>query len=191
MKGGKTTLFLNLIKDSNLNIISDDSPIFDKLGNLYPFPLRIGLEDKSFFDELKTQTNEDYFYTLTRNEYGLKYLINIKAFKNPIHSLPPTNNIYFITGIKTNSNLTKIKRVNKLLFIHILFINLVIGIGLPLIKEYYLENTIKDYFKIIKIALSRSLVAIRVLYRIKTFKIYLSTNHTQNKDLLIQKFNLR
>jgi hypothetical protein len=175
-KGGKSTLFLDLIKNNKtLEIISDDTPVIDSFGAVYSYPLRIGVEEKH---DLSESLLEDS-YTIDRSQWGKKTLIPLTSFPNKI------------AGKKSKVTLFSFKRIyakeckiEKITFIET-FINLqthmVIGIGLPMILEYFLEFHLKDFFRLGAIFLRRLSASFMLSLNSENYKIYLGTDLELNQ----------
>lgn len=75
MGGGKSTLGSALLEHPEVQILSDDSPLVDRQGNLYAFPLRIGL-----LPDAVSRIPPDQLRTIQRMEFGPKLLVNYKYF---------------------------------------------------------------------------------------------------------------
>lgn len=138
-KGGKSTLLKNILEQyPKAMIISDDSPVFDKFGNLYSFPLRIGLND----DQL-----EGHYIKLNRRKHGTKYLYLLMDRLFPYKNKIEASNVVLYTGnrgrvVKTQISEGKLTRIAKALLL-----NGIIGLGLPIIKEYFLRKTLLSIFE--------------------------------------------
>lgn len=182
MKGGKSTLFLELCKDKDTQIISDDSPIIDSFGEVHPFPMRVGLEklDEDKFLQYGLTDFESNVYKIQRRFYGEKKLISIKAFKNKISE--GHDEIILFKAKRLNAEDCHIKQVAKIRLVIPLVMNMVIGIGLPIIIEYFWEEGLDDFFRKSKIAFKRFFAAFLLLLRSKTYKIYLGTDPAMNAE---------
>ncbi len=179
MKGGKSTLFLNLIENRQVDIISDDTPIIDYKGNVHPFPLRIGINNPSNFKNVTT---------LEREKYGTKYLIPLQELPNSISQCKGQTILF--EGIRVSGDHFSIKRYSKLSLISPLVKHMVVGVGLPIIIEYFLENSLKDWCRRLIILTKRLQAAILLLIRCKTYKIYLGENTVKNSQEIRKFFNI-
>ena len=79
-KGGKTTHLLEFLKDPHCNLISDDTPVITRFGNIHPFALRIGVEElaESFPIDPK------YLYFIKREYFGVKKLLSLEGISNKV-----------------------------------------------------------------------------------------------------------
>lgn len=178
-KGGKTTLFHDLLGDTETTIISDDSPVITRWGKIRPFPLRVGFEkipQSTHFDKSK-------IYQLHRTQFGIKNLVPLSAFPNEISSTSGKRNI-IIHGYRTHGQPARLQSVGKLKMIRPLMENLVVGVGLPMVIEYFLESGWKDFWRRGKILFSRCVAATFLLARSEHYYLYLSDDPTQNKRQL-------
>jgi hypothetical protein len=180
MQGGKTTLFINMLKDKDVSIISDDTPLINNRLEILPFPIRVGVDNQQQFNELKGLYPDANFYQLDRKKYGIKYLMDITGFNNPMYSTSGQDQKIILYGKKTYGPNCKIKKCNKFKMLYYLALSLIIGLGLPLIREYYLEHKLSDYISITQIAFSRFKVALKLLTRSTTYEIELGTDNEHN-----------
>jgi hypothetical protein len=177
MKGGKSTLFMDLVQDPHAEIISDDTPLISKWGNVYPFPLRVGLE------ALPQNLSEDKFYTLERKQYGRKYLLPIEALERPIAKV--NQDVRLIYAVRRSDDGVFLRPCSRWQILSPLFANLIIGIGLPMVLEYFLEKGFKDTLKRCAIIISRAMAALLLLLRARTYRLELGNDLKKNREYLI------
>ena len=180
MKGGKSTLFVDLLKKENIQIISDDTPLIDLNGNSYSFPLRVGVHDTSRLPE----GDEKLIYSLDRLQYGKKRLVPLAYFKNKVAG--KSNKIVLLDGRRIYSDTCKITPQNGFYAFKALITHMVVGVGLPLIIEYFLEYNLKDTFRNFKILSLRMIAAFNLSRKSKFYKIYLGTNKDKNASVLYE-----
>lgn len=185
MKGGKSTLFKELIKDREIEMISDDSPLISLNGEVYAFPIRIGFEER--VNDLFIQDESLNTYTLEREKYGTKHLISTRGLVNRIYQ-GPQNKIILFVGQRANHDECIIESVSKIKIMPSLIINLVIGVGLPVIFEYFWEHTWRDFFIKSRIALQRLYTGLRLLIKSQTYRIELGRDIEKNAKVIKQAF---
>jgi len=172
---GKSTFLFDLIKSDEIKIISDDTPVINSKGKIFPFPIRIGLCN----DIDTTNIKKEYIYNFKRRKFGDKKLLSYEYFKDKIENehLP----IKILYGQRIFSDCPKIKKTNKLIIFKELIKNCIIGYGLPQVLEYFLSCSIKDIFIKIYIVLLRTYSCIILLLKSKeTYCFYLSNNTKEN-----------
>ena len=182
--GGKSTLLMNLLKNDNIKLLSDDTPIIDRKGNIYPFPIRLGV-----CNDFDTSYIPDNFITVfDRRKFGQKKLISYDFFKDRIETVNFPINI--IAGKRIYSDTPKIKNTNTFYIFEELFKSCIVGYGLPQIIEFFLTGGFKDFFKKCFIVFSRFYACIRLLFKTnKTYIFYLSKNIEKNTDCFLDYFN--
>lgn len=180
-KGGKSTMLLELLRDESISLISDDTPLVTTSGEVKPFPLRIGHEDEnklySYFPYLK----RDDLYVFDRERFSKKYLIPISKLKNRIevgdHSI-------LVSGRRTTMKKPKLVKINKFTMLKELKTHMIVGIGLPMIIEYFLQHTIKDHITNFMILLKRITSSVFLVLKSDCYLVYLSNNTLENSKLL-------
>lgn len=183
MKGGKSTTFLNLLEQPEFEIISDDTPLISGDGEIFSFPLRVGIHkvpkrlvlDKKYISEIK------------RKLYGDKFLISMQAFKNPISK--PCNKIVLFNGIRYSGKDTKIVRCSKISMIRPLMVHMVIGLGLPIILEYFLRFSFWDFLSKTKIFFNRLRSAFFLIIRADTYHLELGKDPDMAAKELLRFIN--
>ncbi len=187
-KGGKTSTFLELLRDDDAGIISDDSPVINRAGGVRSFPLRLGVESDEGLIAKFPYLKEDMFYDFQREHYARKKLISLSDFRNKV-SVCDEN--ILIQGFRSSYRNPVIKKVSKLKMLKYLFRNMIVGLGLPMIIEYFLRMSLKDAFENTTILISRTTAAINLLRSSDTYEIYLSNNIVENgiklKEFLNEK----
>lgn len=181
-KGGKSTLFMKLLSHPTSRIISDDTPVIDRQGRIHAFPLRLGLEEDC---HIPSHINLSQSYKLERRKFGIKVLIPLQGLGKPIASTNDAKRNFLIVGKRTvrkNPRLTKIGHLRT--FPHI-FIAMIIGLGLPMILEYFLESGVSDIIKRIKIILSRTLAGIMLMIKSEKYLFEMSHDLDANEKMLI------
>ncbi|MCY4644435.1 MAG: hypothetical protein OXB88_07435 [Bacteriovoracales bacterium] len=181
MKGGKSTHFLEFIKCPKVSILSDDTPLVSRMGKVLPFPIRVGLEEGNRIDAV----NEAFVYQLNRQHYGKKTLVSMKGIPNPVGG--DYDRLILIKGVRFNGPGCEIKKLSKWSMGIELFKFQVIGWGLPVIFEYFWESGVLDFARKSKIALSRLLASILLLWRSKTYTVFLGTDPQKNVEVISER----
>lgn len=153
-KGGKSTLLLELLKNSKVKMLSDDIPFIDKNGNLWGFPLKLGIN--KIPENIAISQREENIYSMQRSHYGPKMLICTRGLGNKIED----KNIVFkkiilVNAVRFNSNESEIENELWGSSFMALLKHGIIGIGTPIIIEYFWENGVGDFFTKGKIFIKR------------------------------------
>lgn len=179
MRGGKSTLFTELLNNYDVEIGSDDTPLIDQYGLLAPFPLRVSL------DELPTNIDLDSekYYLMNREFYKSKYSISLSAFNKKI----ATNciNFVFVEAHRSTHDEPLLVPMTKIRLFKRLFHHMVIGFGLPLIFEYFWESGTNDFYKKTTIFYKRFSSALKLSLSKKGYDLYMSKDSKRNAKVLM------
>lgn len=176
-KGGKSTMFLELIRDINNKVISDDTPIVNRWGEISSFPIRLGHEDKNKLFSYFPYLRDEKLYSFKRQNFSNKYLVDLKSIQNKIGV---GENTILINGVRSTRTESIITPISGLKMLRCLITHMIVGIGLPMILEYFLEHTIKDSILNIKNLFSRILAACLLVSKSKTYEMELGSNTVEN-----------
>ena len=180
---GKTSIFLNLLKEEDIGFYSDDIVLVDRSLRLHPFPLRIGIrpEDRVLFHGIP----ERYLYTLERRKYGSKHLLDSAYFSQKIAG-PEKLEILFVAE-RWNGNGCKISPAGRMLVFRTLFRDLVVGLGLPQLVEYLNWKISLKGALILSGKLARRLsMAIRIVSGCRAYRIFLGRDSRVNSRQLLE-----
>jgi hypothetical protein len=183
MRGGKSTLFTEIIQKNDCEIISDDSPLLSSRGELLPFPLRLSLERIP----TNLNLNESQYFIMNREFFKAKFSICLKAFNRQIAS--PTSQFVFVEAHRSTYTTPHFVKMNKLKFFSKLFYHMIIGFGLPIIFEYFWETGYKDFFKKTKIFISRFCLGIKLAMTKESYDLYLTNNNEMNARAIVEFLN--
>ncbi len=178
MKGGKSTLFTKFLAESKFQLISDDSPCVNSKGEILNFPIRFGIEKKPMYEELLSSINKESIFTLQRNLYGEKILVDMMFFHNRIAK--PKKETVLVQGFRQNGGGFKVKKVAKVQMLKYLLINMTVGVGLPMVIEYFIENNIRDHLGNINIFLKRLYSTTNLLFKSDCYFAYMGNDIDKN-----------
>lgn len=184
MGGGKSTLLSNLLNYSDVKLISDDTPIVDKDGLVHPFPNRLGAYPGIL---KKIKNREENIYSIRRQEFGQKDLICLDGIENEVAKTIGSKSQTLIQG-KRSGGRVNLSKANIFQKYYYLSIHLLIGIGLPMIFEYFWEKGIVDFFVKTKIAILRMRAVFKVLWKSDFYIFEMSEQPEQNAKFLYDYF---
>lgn len=170
---GKSTLISHFKNDDEISLLSEDSPLFDRNLDSPPFPIRIGINEDSLFKEV---FKDESPVLLKRFRYGTKYLYPIDSLGLRIGG--DFDRIILATGIKGNS--FQLKKGGDLKVIIHLFREGIIGVGLPILLEYFWEFGFADFLVKTRIALSRTFTFLKLFLVSEKVEVSLSNNPVEN-----------
>ncbi len=188
MKGGKTTLFLKLLAaDQRMKIVSDDTPLVTLNGRIKPFAIRVGCEANHVPGTL-SQVDPNATYRLERKQYGPKILIDIRGLGRPLSDRPPSRVILF-QGIRQSGPGCEVRPCGRLRMLRHLGKNMIVGVGLPMVIEYFLESTPLDWLRNAGILFSRTWAAMALVSRSQCYEVLLGNDPDLNARVISTRFS--
>ncbi|NOT79093.1 MAG: hypothetical protein HOP07_08830 [Bacteriovoracaceae bacterium] len=184
MKGGKSTLLMEFLKDSRFKMISDDIPLINFKGEILPFPIKIGLSQ--FPESLDIHNPEENLYTMDRGFYGVKQLLCVEGIPGRVEEPGKVfRKIILVESFRFNSEISQLKKTNILSTYIGLMKHGVIGFGLPMVIEYFWENGPVDFMIKTKIFFLRAFGFGALALRAQKMKLHLGKNPNDAAKLLI------
>ena len=180
-KGGKSTMLLEMLRNPEVGLISDDTPVVNRRGEIIPFPLRLGNDDKNKIINYFPYLRDEDISLFKRKYYFDKYLVDIKRIKNKILTKEKT---ILVAGYRSTNIAPEIEQISKMKMLSELKTHLIIGVGLPMVIEYFIENTLNDHLKNLRILFSRFFTAIILLRKSECYRIALSGNPVENAQAI-------
>ncbi|OGS12639.1 MAG: hypothetical protein A2285_01665 [Elusimicrobia bacterium RIFOXYA12_FULL_57_11] len=159
---GKTTLLLELLKDNDFSLLSDDTPLISATGQVHPFPVRIGLAENSPHTRLLHGAR--YFH---RRHYPPKRLLDIAGSGIKLSPPLPPGRVFKL--VRGSAALVRGARPREA--VPELLKSLAAGWGVPQMAEYFLRASPADILRKSAILVSR-LAATAALYRKADFFIF-------------------
>lgn len=181
--GGKTTLFLELARFPGVSLISDDTPLISPSGEVLPFPLRIGVEKIP-------STIKGEFAQLKRQHHSSKFLIPLSTLGAPI-AYGATGSTILIFGKRWHSALPHLRRLSPLESLKGLVEHMVVGVGLPMVVEYFVRHTPRDWIKLFSIGLKRLRAALRLWQQGESWEVLLGDHSQSNAEAILSLLKKR
>ena len=170
-KGGKSTMLVELLKNLEVKMISDDIPLIDSWGRVHPFPLKLGLNEIP--EELEIKDIVENIYFMKREHYGEKKLICTRGIKDRVENIDAKfTKIVLAEAFRYNSPHSIILSSSWLKTFGGLFKHGVLGLGSPIIIEYFWQSGWRDFIIKTRIFLLRCLAFFSLSIRARKIKIY-------------------
>jgi hypothetical protein len=176
--GGKTTLALHFLRSGVLRLVSEDSPLVDRRGHVYPFPLRIGV----LADDPPDVPPEFVTY-VERMEFAPKYLVSLRAFPSSIDMRTTTPTLLLI-GRRTLGRVCRITPASRRAGFRALVRDMIVGVGLYQGVEFLLRTSIRDLATKTPIVAGRIRAALALLARVRVFEVELGRDLDTNAETL-------
>jgi len=161
--GGKSTLALELLQRPEIELLSDDTPLLTR-GRVLAFPSRIGVRADSV-----AGVPSEYLRTVRRRERSPKTVIDFGHFRDRV--VPEATPSALIMGVRHGGPHSWIEPLSWRHAVAPLAVNLVFGLGLPQVVEYFLRGGAADTVRKAGIARSRLAVGLRLLHGARTYRL--------------------
>jgi hypothetical protein len=180
MGGGKTTLAMRVLGSQVIKLLSEDSPLVSRSGQVYPFPIRIGVRA----GEEPPDAAAGYCRTVQRMEFGPKTLIDVAHFAQQIGQPCPIGSI--LLGERWLTGDPFIRPASRRAAIGPLIKNSVVGLGLYQGVEFVLERSAWEILGKAGLAGSRLLTSLQLVRRAQVYRFGLGPDVQQNAEMLIR-----
>lgn len=183
MGGGKSTLLTSMARlYLDMGILSDDSVLIDQEGLPRTQAIRLGLAPEfHHFYEGKT-------YKLERRSFGTKTLLPIEHLHRDLFKGEVRKVVLLFGSRKTKSMVPKAWAVGPVQSFIRLILPLIVGVGLPMIFEYFWESGWRDFIVKSKIALLRIRSTFHLVMRAEKWRIELGDDREANSHFIRQNF---
>lgn len=186
--GGKSTLALEALQSGGCQLLSDDSPLVDRFGNVHPFPLRLSFRpDSKLPKEWRAKAT-----VFERRRHGEKLLVPTSAL--PSHCLPRPEEKFrpgFLILGKRHGNRKEpsLEKIPRWKSISPLVRDLVVGLGIPQVAELVLTRGARSLPGLAPTAASRAAAAAAFLARSQSYRLDLSRDTELNARFLIDQLS--
>ncbi len=172
--GGKTTLALRALKEPDIKLLSEDTPVLDRRGLVHPFPLRIGVNesDAGLLPDGKA-------HRIERLEYGPKLLLSMDAVADRIEQMPrPLAHI--VIGRRWLNGGGSLARLHRRALVGPLIRDAVVGVGVAQMIEYVLQRGARDFLGQRSVAASRAICCARALVEAQAWRLEMGRDSGRN-----------
>lgn len=178
--GGKSTLALSLLRNNNqFRLISEDSPLLQRDGQLLPFPLRIGVHPQN----VPAGIDSRYTRLDKRIEFSSKMNIDIRYFNDQICRQPvPAASL--LLGVRTTGRGAQITPSPKSALLRHLLMNSIIGIGLYQGLEFLLQKNLRESASHVSLLFSRIYNNVVLLRHTQVYRFLIGRDATRNYECL-------
>jgi hypothetical protein len=175
--GGKSTLCMEMLRRPELRLLSDDTPLVSR-GKLHAFPTRIGIRGAK-----GSGIDAQYLRTMRRRNRAPKTLLDVRYFQDRIASEATPDAI--IVGARRNGDDSWIEPISAFRALPVLVANLVFGLGLPQVVEFFLRGGGSDAMRKVWIVSFRLAAVARLLWRAKCYRLALGRDVSMAADAVM------
>jgi hypothetical protein len=173
MGGGKSTLCAELLKDPELDFLSDDSPFIDRHGAVRAFPLRLGLLPGGEKD-----IPAEHVRTIQRMEFGPKILVNYDYFGHRVK--PAAEPGIVLLGYRSLSPHCRIEPAGKMESYRSMIADCAVGLGLFQGLEFMLRSSPTELIDKAGTIFSRFRNARTLFQRSHVYRLILGRDREEN-----------
>ncbi len=163
--GGKSTLCMEMLRHPEVRLLSDDTPLVSR-GKLHAFPTRIGIRGAK-----SVGIDPQYLRTMRRRNREPKILLDVDYFQNRIAAEVAPDFVFI--GARRNGEDSWIEPISARKALPALFANLVFGLGLPQVVEFFLRGGGSDFIRKFSIVRYRCAAVASLLWRAKCYRLAL------------------
>jgi hypothetical protein len=170
---------LELLKQPDFTLLSEDTPLVDRDGNLHPFPLRLGVRG-SKSDEIP----QEFQRTFNRMEFDPKTFVDVDFFRHKLSDTVPVSMI--LVGERNLGDISGIVPLPRTKAFKALIKYLVVGLGVYQGLEFLLEQGIMDMTSRLGVFSSRMRNGLSLLRRAPAYKLILGRDTEKNSATLME-----
>ncbi len=185
MGGGKTTLGLELIKEKDCFLLSDEITAIDKSLQVLPFPLRIGVPAT---DQVAPEIPARYLRSFLTIAYGPKALIDLEYFIQKV-AAEPAKLKAILLGERKGLKKPELKRVSKLNALYQVLRNIAFAYQLPQTKAYFFRFNFGYLITFCTILLSRILSGAKIALSVECYRFSLTDEPHENAKVIARFFS--
>jgi len=183
MGGGKSTLGSHLLQHPDVKLLSDDSPLIDRRGDVYAFPLRIGL-----LPGAEGSIPASALRKIERMEFGPKLLVSYSHFADKVSR--QAKPCLLLLGRRSLGKSCTVQRAGKVAALRAMAANCVVGMGLFQGMEFVFTRGAGELFRKSAVAASRLRASLALIARSQTYYLTLGRDPEENarvtRELLVQ-----
>ena len=176
--GGKSTLALRALRTDGVRLLSEDTPLLDRHGNLHPFPLRIGINATD-----AERLPSDKVRRIERMEFHPKLVLEVDAFADRIEPSPAPLR-HLVLGRRTLGRDAQLEPVPRRAALGPLVRELVVGVGVYQGMEFVLQRGLRDVLVHPRPAVVRAVCAGVALRAPRVWRLTVGRDHERNWDAL-------
>jgi hypothetical protein len=178
MGGGKSTLCAELLADPEVQLLSDDSPLIDRRGDVHAFPTRIGL-----LPGAEAKIPAEYRRTVDRMNFGPKTLVDYRYFAHRVAARASPDVVCL--GSRTLAAQGSIVPVSRATALRGLMRDCVVGMGLFQGLEFFFQKSTREIAARVPVVASRLQASWALVRRSRLIELELGRNLSENARLLL------
>jgi hypothetical protein len=179
--GGKSTLCMEMLRRPEVRLLSDDTPLISR-GKLLAFPTRLGIRGGK-----SAGIDPRFLRTMRRRNREPKTLVDVRYFQDRI--APEASPDVLIVGARRNGDDSWIEPISARKALPSLMANLVFGLGLPQVVEFFLRSGASELRNKFSIVSYRLAAVASLLRRAKCYRLALGRDTAMAADAIMSVLN--
>lgn len=172
--GGKSTLALRALRQPDVRLLSDDTPLLDRHGQLHSFPLRLGLDAQA-----AAALPSDGLRRIERFEFPAKYALAIEQYADRIPERPAALR-HIVLGRRSLGEEARLEPIARRRAIAPLLRDGVVGLGIAQMAEYVLQKGWSDVLGKGGVAARRAAICAGAMARASTWEVEFGRDREKN-----------
>jgi hypothetical protein len=175
--GGKSTLALRALRDPQVRLLSEDSPLLDTRGRLHPFPLPLGLSEADGAEARGPVRRVE------RMEFAPQLLLEVEAYADRVEREPRALTDLVI-GRRSLGCEAHLERIGRRAAVQPLLREGVVGVGIYQGLEFLLGHGWRDLVARRRVAATRTRASAAALRQARVWRLTLGRDRERNWEVL-------
>ena len=175
--GGKSTLALRALRDPNVRLLSEESPLLDVQGRLHPFPLPLGLSEADGAEA------HGPVRRVERMEFAPQLLLEVEAYAHRVQREPRALTDLVI-GQRSLGREASLERLGRRAAVQPLLRESVVGVGIYQGLEFLLGHGWRDLVAGRRVVATRTHACAAALRRARVWRLTLGRDRERNWEAL-------
>lgn len=157
VSGGKTTLALALLEDTDVRLYSEDTPLIDARGRVHPFAVRLSLREAQ-----AARFPAEHLRPKRDPVFGDKYLVDLTFYGHHRVCAEPGRGPIVLWGRKSGQEQPAVEPMGSLRSLYLLLVFVILGKDCPQRAEVFVRVSARGLWMMGTMFLRRSLAAIQL-----------------------------
>lgn len=182
-QGGKSTLLSHLLENPEIKIISDDMPLIDRKGRVHVFPGTVSMDNQPEDGPLSKLNWTEF----KRAQHPTKWMAGLSQLKDRIETKNLQNKTLLMAGFRLSKGQSILTPVPRWKMLSPLMEHMVLGMGLPQLREMFFNFNLTDLLKLFYHGMIRFICAVQLLRKARCFYFYMGPDRAYNAQLILDQ----
>jgi hypothetical protein len=177
--GGKSTMALEMLREPDIRLLAEDTPLIDRKGTVLPFPLRLGIRSHE-----STWVPAEHLRTVRRMEFDPKTLVDLEYFRDRLGG--PVAPGAVLVGERNLGTTSAIVPIGRARAFKALIKYMVVGLGVYQGLEFLLERGPMELLGKGRLVASRLYNSAALVARAPSYRFVLGRDRARNRETLLE-----